>query len=127
MSLYINTNVSSLLAQSSLDRATQDMTQNQERLSTGLRLNSAADDAAGMSISTRMSAQVRGMNQAIRNANDGISMMQTAESNLEELEEILQRMRELAVQSSNADATASDREDMDQEYQDIMAELDRIA
>jgi len=125
MALTINTNVSSLIAQNSLRLASDALSKNQLRLSTGLRINSAADDAAGLSISKRMSAQIRGLNQAIRNAYDGISMMQTAEGNMDEMMNILQRMRELAVQAANA-LTDSDREDLNQEYKQKMAELDRI-
>ncbi|WP_075069762.1 flagellin N-terminal helical domain-containing protein, partial [Desulfothermus okinawensis] len=125
MALTINTNISSLIAQNSLRLASDALAKNQLRLSTGLRVNSAADDAAGLSISKRMTAQIRGLNQAIRNAYDGISMMQTAEGNMEEMSNILQRMRELAVQASNA-LTDSDREDLNQEYQQKLSELDRI-
>ncbi|WP_461833344.1 flagellin N-terminal helical domain-containing protein [Desulfothermus sp.] len=125
MALTINTNISSLIAQNSLRLASDALAKNQLRLSTGLRINSAADDAAGLSISKRMTAQIRGLNQAIRNAYDGISMMQTAEGNMDEMMNILQRMRELAVQASNA-LTDSDRDDLNQEYQQKMAELDRI-
>ncbi len=125
MALSINTNISSLIAQNSFRLATEALSQNQLRLSTGLRINSAADDPAGLSISTRMTAQIRGLNQAIRNTYDGISMMQTAEGNLEEMQDILQRMRELAVQASNA-LTDSDRNNINQEYQEKLAELDRI-
>ena len=125
MALSINTNISSLIAQNSLRKASDALAKNQLRLSTGLRINSAADDAAGLSISKRMTAQIRGLNQAIRNAYDGISMMQTAEGNMDEMSNILQRMRELAVQASNA-LTDSDRQDLNQEYQQKMAELDRI-
>ncbi len=125
MALSINTNISSLIAQNSLRLANDALSKNQLRLSTGLRINSAADDAAGLSISKRMTAQIRGLHQAIRNAYDGISMMQTAEGNLEEMQNILQRMRELAVQASNA-LTDSDRDDLNQEYQQKLEELDRI-
>jgi flagellin len=125
MALTINTNISSLVAQNSLRLASDALNKNQLRLSTGLRINSAADDAAGLSISKRMTAQIRGLNQAIRNAYDGISMMQTAEGNMEEMMNILQRLRELAVQASNA-LTDSDREDLNQEYQQKLQELDRI-
>ncbi len=125
MTLSINTNISSLVAQNSLRIASDALTKNQLRLSTGLRINSAADDAAGLSISNRMTAQIRGLNQAIKNAYDGISMMQTAEGNMDEMTNILQRLRELAVQASNA-LTDSDREDLNQEYQQKLQELDRI-
>jgi len=127
MPITVNTNVASLQAQNSLTQVNKALQQNQTRLSTGLRINSAADDAAGLAISTRMSASIRGMNQAVSNSNDGISMMQTAEGALDESTNILQRMRELAVQSSNETNTASDREDLNQEYQNQLAELDRIA
>ncbi len=125
MALSINTNISSMVAQNSLRRASDALAKNQLRLSTGLRINSAADDAAGLSISTRMTAQIRGLNQAIKNAYDGISMMQTAEGNMDEMTNILQRLRELAVQASNA-LTDSDRQDLNQEYQQKLQELDRI-
>ncbi len=125
MALTINTNIASLQAQNALRLASEALAKNQLRLSTGLRINSAADDAAGMSISKRMTAQIRGLDQAIRNAYDGISMLQTAEGNLDEMMNILQRMRELAVQASNA-LTDSDRADLNQEYQQKLAELDRI-
>ncbi len=125
MALSINTNITSLVAQNSLRLASNALAKNQLRLSTGLRINSAADDAAGLSISKRMTAQIRGLNQAIKNAYDGISMMQTAEGNVEEMMNMLQRMRELAVQASNA-LTDSDRQDLNQEYQQKLQELDRI-
>ncbi len=125
MALSINTNISSLVAQNSLRLASDALAKNQLRLSTGLRINSAADDAAGLSISNRMTAQIRGLNQAIKNAYDGISMMQTAEGNTQEMMNILQRLRELAVQASNA-LTDSDRQDLNQEYQQKLQELDRI-
>ncbi len=125
MALTINTNIASLQAQNALRLASEALARNQLRLSTGLRINSAADDAAGLSISKRMTAQIKGLDQAIRNAYDGISMMQTAEGKLEEMMNILQRMRELAVQASNA-LTDSDRQDLNQEYQLKLQELDRI-
>jgi flagellin len=127
MALSINTNIASLQAQNNLSQVNQSLQQNQERLSSGLRINSAADDAAGLAISDRMTAQVRGMNQAARNANDGISMAQTAEGGLQEITNILQRMRQLAVQSANETNTASDRASINQEFQDLNSELSRIA
>jgi flagellin len=127
MSISINTNVSSLQAQNSLSMVNKSLQQNQERLASGLRINSAADDAAGLSISDRMTAQIRGMNQAVRNANDGISMAQTAEGGLQEITNIMQRMRQLAVQSANESNTESDRASLDQEFQFLKGELDRIA
>ncbi len=127
MALVINTNVASLNAQrqlmssgNSLDRAT-------ERLSSGARINSAKDDAAGLAIANRMTSQVRGLDQAIRNANDGVSLIQTAEGALSESTNILQRMRELSVQSANGIYTASDRKTLDAEVKQLVSELDRIA
>jgi len=127
MALVINTNVASLNAQrqlmssgNALDRAT-------ERLSSGARINSAKDDAAGLAISNRMTSQVRGLDQAIRNANDGVSLIQTAEGALSESTNILQRMRELAVQSANGIYTGSDRATLNAEAKQLVAELDRIA
>jgi flagellin len=127
MALVINTNVASLNAQrqlmssgNSLDRAT-------ERLSSGARINSAKDDAAGLAIANRMTSQVRGLDQAIRNANDGVSLIQTAEGALSESTNILQRMRELSVQSANGIYTAGDRKTLDAEVKQLVSELDRIA
>lgn len=97
------------------------------RLSSGLRINSAKDDAAGLAISDGMNSQVRGLNQAMRNANDGISLVQTADGALGESTDILQRMRELAVQSSNGSYNASDRKAINQEFSQLQSELDRIA
>ena len=98
-----------------------------QRLSSGLRINSAKDDAAGLAICQRFTTQIRGLNQAVRNANDGISLAQTAESALDELTNNLQRIRELAVQSANATNSASDRAALDQEVQQRLAEINRIA
>nr|AFK73941.1 flagellin protein FliC9 [Candidatus Magnetococcus massalia]CRH07703.1 flagellin [Candidatus Magnetococcus massalia] len=127
MSLYINTNVASLNAQRQLNQTTSSLNKTYERLSSGLRVNSAADDAAGLSISSRMTAQIRGLNQASRNANDAISMMQTAEGALAETEAALQRMRELAVQASNETYTQTDRGDLQSEVAQMISEIDRIA
>ena len=127
MAISINTNVSSLQAQNSLSMVNKSLQQNQERLASGLRINSAADDAAGLSISDRMTAQIKGMNQGVRNANDGISMAQTAEGGLQEITNIMQRMRQLSVQSANESNTQSDRASLDQEFQFLKSELDRIA
>ena len=123
----INTNVKSLVAQDSARSIGLNQARSMERLSTGLRINSAKDDAAGLSISTRMESQVRGLSMAIRNANDGISLMQTAEGALEETTNSLQRMRELAVQASNGINNAADRSALDKEVQQLKAEIDRIA
>ncbi|HWV13785.1 MAG TPA: flagellin [Cellvibrio sp.] len=127
MSLVINTNVASLNSQrqlmnsgGALDRAT-------ERLSSGQRINSAKDDAAGLAISNRMTSQVRGLDQAVRNANDGVSLIQTAEGALQETTNILQRMRELSIQAANGIYSNADRKTLDAEVQQLIAELDRIA
>ena len=127
MALTINTNVASLNAQRNLGKSQNDLSQSMERLSSGLRINSAKDDAAGLAISDRMTAQIRGLNQASRNANDGISMSQTAEGALQESTNILQRMRELAVQSANDTNSASDRASLNEEIIQLQEEIDRIA
>nr|AFK73935.1 flagellin protein FliC3 [Candidatus Magnetococcus massalia]CRH07694.1 Flagellin [Candidatus Magnetococcus massalia] len=127
MALYINTNVASLNAQRQLYNSTLSISKSYERLSSGLRINSAADDAAGLAISTRMTAQIRGLNQAARNANDGVSLVQVAEGALAETEAALQRIRELAVQAANETYTSSDRADLQAEVDQLLAEIDRIA
>jgi flagellin len=127
MAQSINTNVASLNAQRNLSRSQGMMNTALERLSTGLRINSAKDDAAGLAISERFTTQIRGLNQAVRNASDGISLAQTTESALGELTNNLQRIRELAVQSVNATNSASDRAALDAEVQERIAEVDRIA
>ena len=109
MAQTINTNVASLNAQRNLNSSQTSLATSLQRLSSGLRINSAKDDAAGLAISERMSSQVRGLNQATRNANDGISLAQTAEGALGEIGNNLQRLRELSVQSANATNSASDR------------------
>ncbi len=123
----INTNISSLTAQRNLGMSQASLSTAMQRLSSGLRINSAKDDAAGLSISERMTAQIRGSNQAARNANDGISLAQTAEGDLAQIGNNLQRMRELAVQSANATNTTSDRAALDGEVQALSAEIDRTA
>lgn len=127
MALTINTNVMSLNAQRNLSVSDSNLAQALQRLSTGLRINSAKDDAAGLAISDRFTTQIRGLNQAVRNANDGISLAQTAESALSEVSNNLQRIRELAVQSANATNSASDRQALDAEVQQRLAEIDRIS
>nr|AFK73942.1 flagellin protein FliC10 [Candidatus Magnetococcus massalia]CRH07704.1 Flagellin [Candidatus Magnetococcus massalia] len=127
MSLYINSNVASLNAQRRLGQTTSNLNKTYERLSSGLRINGAADDAAGLSISSRMTSQIRGLNQASRNANDAISMVQTAEGALAETEAALQRMRELAVQASNETYTSTDRGDLQAEVDQMISEIGRIA
>lgn len=126
MSSVINTNVSSLLSQNSLSRNTTALSSAMERLSTGIRINSAKDDAAGLAISTRMTSELRGLQVAVRNANDGISVAQTAEGSLGEITNILQRLRELAVQSANASNNDTDRSFLDTEAQQLIAETNRI-
>lgn len=127
MPLYINTNTSSLNAQRQLMSSGQALDKAMTRLSSGMRINSAADDAAGLAISNRQTSQIRGLNQAVRNANDGISLIQTAEGAISESTNILQRMRELAVQSSNGIYDDKDRATLDAEVQQLVSELDRIA
>jgi len=127
MSLVINTNVASLNSQRQLMNSGGALDKATERLSSGQRINSAKDDAAGLAISNRMTSQVRGLDQAIRNANDGISLIQTAEGALQETTNILQRMRELAIQSANGIYSNADRKTLDAETQQLISELNRIA
>ena len=121
----INTNLMSLNAQRNLSATQSALATSVQRLSTGLRVNSAKDDAAGLAIAERMNTQVRGMNVAIRNANDAISLSQTAEGALSKINDMGQRMRELAVQSANATNNATDRESLDAEFQALSAEIKR--
>jgi flagellin len=127
MGLSINTNVMSLNAQRNLGQSQSALSKSMQRLSSGLRINSAKDDAAGLSISDRMTSQIRGLNQAARNSNDGISLAQTAEGALQETTNILQRMRELAVQSANDTNSASDRSSLQAEVNQLKQEMTRIA
>jgi flagellin len=127
MALSINTNVPSLTAQRNLSKSQGTLNTSLQRLSSGLRVNSAKDDAAGLAISDRMTSQIRGLNQAARNANDGISLAQTAEGALQESTNLLQRMRELAIQSANDTNSASDRQSLQDEVMQIQAEINRIA
>jgi flagellin len=127
MALGINTNVASISAQNQLQKSQDLSNQALERLSSGLRINSAKDDAAGLAISTRFQSQIRGLDVAQRNANDGISLAQTAEGALDEITNNLQRIRDLAVQSANATNSASDRAALDQEVQQRLAEVERIS
>jgi flagellin len=127
MGLRVNTNVASLNAQRNLANLTEQLGRSFRRLSTGLRIASAADDAAGLAISERLRAQVRSLDQAKRNANDGISMVQTAEGALNEVGDTLIRLRELAVQASNGTVSPQDRDTLNQEFQSLVAEIDRIA
>lgn len=125
MAQTINTNVNTLVAQRNLNSSQGAVSTAIERLSSGLRVNSAKDDAAGLAIAERMDAQVRGMTVATRNANDGISLAQTAEGGLNEASNMMQRMRELAVQSANATNTAADRANLDAEFQQLGEEIGR--
>ncbi len=127
MAQVINTNIASLNAQRNLNKSQSMLGTSLQRLSSGLRINSAKDDAAGLAISERFTSQIRGLNQAARNSNDGISLAQTAEGALAEVTNNLQRVRELAVQSSNATNSASDRLAMQEEVTQLMAEIDRVA
>lgn len=123
----INTNVKSIQAQNALTVNNRSLSKAMEQLSTGKRINSAADDAAGLAISNKMTAQIRGLNQAVRNANDGISMIQTAEGATQEITNMLQRMRELAVQAANDTNTGDDRTSLDAEFAQLSEEINRIA
>lgn len=127
MAQTINTNVSALNAQRNLVNTQAQLATSMQRLSSGLRVNSAKDDAAGMAIAERMNTQVRGLNVAIRNANDGISLAQTAEGGLQEISNMLQRMRELAVQSANGTNSTDDKANLDAEFQALNNEIGRIA
>jgi flagellin len=127
MPMTINTNVISLNAQRNANTSQMSMSTTMERLSSGLRVNSAKDDAAGLAIADRMNSQIKGTNVAIRNANDGISLAQTAEGALATVTDALQRMRELAVQAQNGTNSTSDRANLDTEYQVLSSEITRIA
>ena len=123
----INTNVMSMTAQRNLGTTSSSLATSMQRLSSGLRVNSAKDDAAGLAISERFTAQIKGLNQAVRNANDGISLAQTAEGGLGTAGDILQRIRELAVQSANASNNSSDRTALNAEVTQLRQEIDRVA
>ncbi len=127
MASTINTNINSLTAQRNLGMSASSLSTSIQRLSSGLRINSAKDDAAGLAISERFTSQIRGLNQAVRNANDGISLAQTAEGALKASGDILQRVRELSVQSANATNSASDRQALQAEVGQLVSELDRIS
>jgi flagellin len=127
MPQVINTNAASLNSQRSLNMSQTSLATSLQRLSSGLRINSAKDDAAGMAISARMTSQINGLNQASRNANDGISLAQTAEGGLQSITESLQRMRELAVQGANATNTATDRAALQQEVDQLVQQINTVA
>ncbi len=126
MALFINTNVASLNAQRNLSKSSGALSRSFQRLSSGLRINSARDDAAGLAISTRLQSQIRGLNQSVRNTNDGISLSQTVESALEETTNILQRIRQLAVQAANDSNSDSDRASLNGEVEQLIEEMNRI-
>ena len=123
----INTNVASLRSQAAMVQNNQAMSKTMQQLSTGKRINSASDDAAGLSISTRLTSQINGLNQAVRNANDGISLLQTAEGATDEITNMLQRMRELSVQSMNGTYSSNDRTSMNTEFAQLYQEIQRVA
>ena len=127
MGLRVNSNIASLNAQRSLSTITDRLQSNFRRLSTGLRIATASDDAAGLAISERFRAQIRSTGQALRNAQDGISFTQTGEGALNEVSSLLIRLRELSIQASNGTASASDRTTLNEEFHDLVAEIDRIA
>lgn len=127
MSLYVNTNVSSLNAQRMLNNSGADLDVSFQRLSSGQRINSAADDAAGLQISDRLTSQINGLNQAVRNANDGISLAQTAEGALDETTSMLQRMRTLSIQAANGSNSDKDRVAIQQEVAQLSEEINRVA
>lgn len=127
MAQVLNTNVPSLLAQRNLGKSTDAMAKSIHRLSSGFRINSAADDAAGLAIADRMTAQIRGMDQAARNANDGISLAQVAEGAMQETTNMLQRIRELAIQASNGSNSTTDRQSIQDEISELTKEMDQIA
>jgi len=123
----INTNVQSLVAQNALAVNNRSLSKAMQQLSTGRRINSAGDDAAGLAIANKMTAQIRGLNQAVRNANDGISLLQTAEGATQEVTNMLQRMRELAVQAANDTYSDTDRSALQTEYDELASEITRIS
>jgi len=127
MALYVNTNTTSLYAQRQLGNSGDVLDKSFERLASGQRINSAADDAAGLQISNRLTSQTNGLNQAMRNANDGISLAQTAEGAMDETTNMLQRMRTLAIQSANGSNTDDDRLAIQQEIAQLATEIDRVA
>ncbi len=127
MALTVNTNIASLNAQRNLSTTQTALNRSLQRLSSGYRINSAADDAAGLAISEGMRSQIRSMNQAVRNANDGVSLVQTAEGALNEVSNILQRMRELATQAATGTVSSDQRAYIDNEFTQLKSEIDRIA
>ena len=127
MAIYVNTNVSSLTGRNSLNNVQNSLTTTYQRLSTGMRINSAKDDAAGLQIADRLTTQINGLNQGNRNASDGIALAQTAEGAMDEISSMLQKIRTLAVQSATGTNTSDDREAIDKEATSLMNEITRIA
>jgi flagellin len=127
MAVYVNTNVASLNSQRNLANSTNDLQGSFQRLSSGKRINSAADDAAGLQIGSRLESQVSGLNQASRNANDGISLAQTAEGALDETTNMLQRMRVLSIQSANGSNSDADRNALQSEFNELQTEITRVS
>ena len=127
MGLRVNTNIASLSAQRALANVTSKLNSSFRRLSTGLRITTAADDAAGLAISERLRAQIRSLDQAQRNTNDGISLAQTGEGALNEVNNILVRLRELSIQASNGTVSDADKDTLQEEFSSLRAEIDRIA
>src|SRR5689334_19066233 len=127
MSLVLNTNINSMLAQNSLTSSGSQLSTALQQLSSGLRINTAADDAAGYAIVQGMTSQIGGLNQAARNAGDGVSLTQTAQGALTEITNDLQTMRDLAVQSLNATNSVQDRADLDQQFQQLSQDIDQVA
>ncbi|MCL4133893.1 UNVERIFIED_CONTAM: hypothetical protein GTU68_016380, partial [Idotea baltica] len=127
MAISVNTNISAMTAQRYMNNATAAQTDSMEKLSSGSKINSAADDASGLQISNRMTAQTRGLDVAVRNANDGMSIAQTAEGAMKETTNVLQRLRDLSLQSSNGSNTDADRQAMQEEASSLTDELNRIA
>ncbi len=127
MALTVNTNMASLIAQKNLTKTNNTLSKSIERLSTGLRINRAGDDAAGLALSTTLKAQIRSINQAVRNANDAVSLLQTAESGMAEMSNILLRMRELAEQSANEVLGQTERSYLNDEYLSLKSEINRIS
>jgi len=123
----VNTNISASIAQAALIRNERDLGKAMEQLSTGRKINSAGDNASGLAISARMTSQIRGLDQAVRNANDGVSMINTAEGALDEITDMLQRIRELAVQSGTGTTSSEDRTYLDAEFDHLVAEIERVA
>ena len=127
MAMVVNTNMASIISQGNLSKATNSLSRSIERLSSGLRINRAADDAAGLSISTTLKAHIRSIGQAVRNANDAVSLLQTAEGGLEEMTNIILRMRELAEQAANGSLGSTERGYLDSEYIALKSEITRIS